>query len=216
MIVDINGIICTRLTPEALLILHRSLIQDLYIVVMIQASTQVSSPVFVFNFSTVLHSLLMKFLILSRFMTVVQIARHWTQWQPRESSQDTPFYFTIHFNIIFHPQLSLPSVFFPPGLLLNVLYAVIISFIQAYATSTSHVILDFIILAIFGEQYKLRSCPLLILLEFVERFRVALFSLGYRILIWTDLNRTVSSHEMWLLLSKLFTMFCIQTHLQCG
>jgi hypothetical protein len=66
-----------------------------------------------------------------------------------------PSYFSkIYFNIILPPTSSLPSGLFPFGFLAKILYTFLFSFLRA--TCPAHFILiDCIILIIFGEEYKL-------------------------------------------------------------
>jgi hypothetical protein len=72
---------------------------------------------------------------------------------PYPDPDQSPSYFSkIYFNIILPPISSLPSGPFPTGLSTKILYALL----PIHATFLAHLLLlDLIILIIFGEKYKL-------------------------------------------------------------
>jgi hypothetical protein len=62
----------------------------------------------------------------------------------------------IHFNIVPHLHLGLPSGLFPSGFSTNILYVFL--FVTICATCPVHLIYDLITVIVFGEEYKLWSC----------------------------------------------------------
>jgi hypothetical protein len=76
--------------------------------------------------------------------------------EPDRSSPYHSILSKIHFILHTHLRLGLPSGLFPSGFLTNVLYEFEFLFSPLRAAWTGHLILlDFIILIILGEEYKL-------------------------------------------------------------
>jgi hypothetical protein len=65
-----------------------------------------------------------------------------------------PFYiFEIHFNVIVHLQLRLPSGLFPSGILYQKLYAFLFTPMRA-VYPIHRILFDLIVLILFDEEYR--------------------------------------------------------------